>query len=63
MNRSVEVLLKSFDRLPEEARQEAAAQILKRAAAFNMPPLSDIALVESADHIFAELDREESQDA
>jgi hypothetical protein len=55
--------LESFDRLPEEARQEAAAQILKRTAAFDLPPLSDIVLVESAGHVFAELDREESQDA
>jgi hypothetical protein len=63
MTQSVEALLESFDRLPEEARREAAALILKRAAAFDLPPLSDASLVESADQVFSELDREESRDA
>jgi hypothetical protein len=63
MSQSVEALLESFDRLPEEARREAAALILPRAVAFDLPPLSDLALVESADQVFGELDREEPPDA
>ncbi|MBI4459757.1 MAG: hypothetical protein HY648_06835 [Acidobacteria bacterium] len=61
MNKSVEALLESFERLPEEAKREAALEIIRRAANLNLPPLEDEALVEAADKIFLELDRYESQ--
>jgi hypothetical protein len=63
MTHSVEALLHSFDRLPAEARREAAAQILKRTVEFDLPLLSDLSLIESADQVFTELDRAEAEDA
>ena len=56
-NGPVEALLASFERLPVEAKREAAARILRRTADLDLPPLSDEALVESAEQVFLELDR------
>jgi hypothetical protein len=61
MKKSVENLLESFERLTEDAKREAAAEILKRSAKFKLPPLDDEALLEAADNIFLELDKEESR--
>ncbi|OFV94954.1 MAG: hypothetical protein A3H28_12985 [Acidobacteria bacterium RIFCSPLOWO2_02_FULL_61_28] len=61
MNKSVESLLESFERLPDEAKREAALEILRRSVHLNLPPLEDEALVEAADNIFLELDQRESQ--
>ncbi|OFW30009.1 MAG: hypothetical protein A3J28_13760 [Acidobacteria bacterium RIFCSPLOWO2_12_FULL_60_22] len=61
MNKSVESLLESFERLPDEAKREAALEILRRSVQLNLPPLEDEALVEAADNIFLELDQRESQ--
>jgi hypothetical protein len=63
MTHSVEALLDSFDQLPAEARREAAAQILKRTVEFDLPLLSDSALIESAGQVFSGLDRAEADDA
>jgi hypothetical protein len=63
MTKSVKVLLESFDQLPDEAKREAAAEILRRTAQFNLPPLEDQALVEAADNLFLELDKRESKNA
>ncbi|MBI4483149.1 MAG: hypothetical protein HY652_09685 [Acidobacteria bacterium] len=61
MNKSVEALLESFERLPEEAKREAASEILRRSAKFKLPPLDEDTLVEAADSVFLELDKEESK--
>ena len=61
MNKSVESLLESFERLPDEAKREAALEILRRSVQLNLPPLEDEAHVEAADNIFLELDQRESQ--
>ena len=61
MNRSIEALLESFERLPEEAKREAASEIIRRAAKFSLPPLEDEALVEAAENVFIELDQHESK--
>ena len=61
MNKSVETLLESFERLPDEAKREAASEIIRRSLKFNLPPLAEEALVEAAENVFLELDKHESQ--
>jgi len=61
MKKSVEVIIKSFERLSREAKREAASEILRRTAKFKLPPLSNATLVEVADNIFLKLDKEESR--
>ena len=61
MNKSIEALLESFERLPEEAKREAASEIIRRSAKFSLPPLEDEALVEAAENVFLELDQHESK--
>lgn len=61
MNKSVEAFLESFERLPEEAKREAALEILRRTIQLSLPPLEDEALVEAAENVFLELDHRESQ--
>ena len=61
MKKSVATLLESFERLPSDAKREAAAEILKRSAKFKFPALDDDALLQAADSIFLELDKEESK--
>ena len=63
MNKSVETLLESFDRLPDEAKREAASEIIRRSVKLNIPPLEDEALVEVAENVFLELDKHESEHA
>ena len=63
MPRPVEVLLESFERLPADAKREAAAEILRRSAALDVPPLDEDDLVEAPEGIFLELDQEESNHA
>ena len=59
MTQPVEAVLESFDRLPEEAKREAAAEILKRSTRLDLPPLDNGDLVEAAEGVFLALDREE----
>jgi len=60
MKESVETLLETFERLPEDAKIEVAAEILKRAARFKLPPLDDDVLLQAAEGVFLELDKAES---
>lgn len=60
MSTAVQELLKSFDRLPDAEKQEAAAEILRRSVDFEFSPLSDEELVASADELFVELDQREA---
>lgn len=60
MKKSVETLLESFERLSDDAKIEAASEILKRSMDFDLPPLSEESLLQTADDIFAKLDEEES---
>ena len=57
-----QALLRSFDRLPEDEKQEVAAEIIRRAAQLNLLPLADDALVALADGLFLELDERESRE-
>lgn len=61
MKRSVETLLESFERLPEDEKREAAGEILKRSAKFELTLLDDDTLLNAADSLFLELDKEESK--
>jgi hypothetical protein len=61
MKKSVEDLLESFERLPEDAKLEAVSEILKRSMQFELPALDDEALVQSANDVFLNLDQEESR--
>ena len=63
MTTAVQHLLTSFDRLSEAEKAEAIVAILHRSLALDFPPLSDEALVLSAEELFLELDRREAQDA
>ena len=60
MKNSVETLLETFERLPEDAKLEVASEILKRSARFRLPPLDEDALAQSADDVFLELEKTES---
>jgi hypothetical protein len=61
MNTAVQHVLESFDRLPDSDKQQVAAEIIRRLAHIDFPPLSDQDLVLSAEELFLELDRQESE--
>ena len=60
MTASVANLLDSFESLTERERHEAAAEILRRVAELEYPPLDDEALTQVAAMTFEELDACES---
>lgn len=55
--------LRSFDSLPDPDKQELAAEILRRSAQFDLPPLSEEELTRAADDVFWAIEGEEAQDA
>ena len=61
MNKSIEALLESFERLPEEAKREAASEIIRRSVNLSLPLLEDEAFVEAAENVFIEIDKHESK--
>lgn len=63
MNKSVEALLESFERLPDEAKREAAVEIIRRSVKLSLPPLEDEALVKAAEDVFLELDQRNPSNA
>ena len=63
MKKSVETLLESFERLPDEAKIEAASEILRRSVNLDFPAVEEEALLQTADDIFVKLDEEESERA
>jgi hypothetical protein len=46
--------------LPEDAKIEAAAEILKRSAKLALSPVDEMSLLEAAEKVFLALDKEES---
>jgi hypothetical protein len=62
MTESAKELLSTFDRLSESEKRSVAAEILRRSARLNWPPLKDEELIHNADALFRELDRAESAD-
>lgn len=61
MSPAVQILIESFDHLPDPDKRTAASEILRRSAALDLPPLSDEDFVSVAETIFLELDREEER--
>ena len=59
MTTNVRQLLESFDRLPEPDKREAASEILRRSLELDTPVLDDQALVENAEAIFLQLDKQD----
>ena len=60
MRISIEEILHSFDRLSEAEKRELAIEIIRRTLEFDLPPLTDEALVLNAEALFLELDERES---
>lgn len=60
MSTAGEEILKSFDLLPEREKHEVAKQILQRSLKWRSAPLTDEELTLSAEELFLELDRRES---
>ncbi len=61
MTTSVKDILRSFEILSEDEKMELASEIMRRAARFDLPPLTDKELNSCAEEIFLELDQKESQ--
>ena len=59
MDQSVKTFLESFDLLPDISKRESAAEILKRTAGLELSVLDENSLLENAENIFLELDKEE----
>ena len=60
MTAGVRELLNSFDQLPEAEQREAATEILRRSLSLELPPIDDETLVERAEELFLNLDRQEA---
>jgi len=59
MSTTVQNFLTSFEHLPDFEKRELASEIIRRTLKFDLPPLSDEALVLHAEHLFLELDLRE----
>lgn len=59
MNGISQRVLDSFEQLPEVEKQQVAIEILRRTLSVEVPPLSEEALVLSAEAIFLSLDEAE----
>ena len=60
MTKSVEQLVKSFELLPDEEKQQAALEIIRRSLSLDLPELSDDSFLLAAEQTFLQLDKEES---
>ncbi|MGL5807958.1 MAG: hypothetical protein ACRC2R_07880 [Xenococcaceae cyanobacterium] len=63
MNNQSQQLLESFDRLPEDEKQQVVAEILRRTLNTDIPSLTDDELTLSAEALFLSLDRWESDNS
>jgi hypothetical protein len=63
MTNAVKEVLQAFEALSDGEKQEAAAEVLRRALELESGPLPDEALLEAADELFRELDAREAADA
>jgi hypothetical protein len=54
-------LLESFERLPEEEKQQVVAEILRRTLNRDIPSLTDDELILSAEALFLDIDRWEDE--
>lgn len=60
MTAIVQEILRSFDQLPDADKREVAAHILRRTLQWEVSPLTDDDLVQTAEARFVELDQRES---
>jgi hypothetical protein len=60
VNTQSQQLLESFERLPEEEKQQIVAEILRRTLNQDISSLSDDELTLSAEALFLDLDRDET---
>jgi hypothetical protein len=58
MTAQAQDILYAFDRLPEDDKREVVAELLRRSATIETPPLTD-----AAEELFLQLDREEAGNA
>ena len=63
MTSEVQNILHSFDALPDADKRVLASEILRRSVTLEQEPLTDEQLVEAADELLQELDRQEGEDA
>jgi hypothetical protein len=61
MTQAAKKLLEAFDALPDQARAEVLAELLRRAALAHHDLPNDDDLTATADHLFRELDQRESE--
>jgi hypothetical protein len=62
MSTTSQQFISGFDTLPLLEQRDVAAEILRKAANWECPPLSDDDLARLADDVFLELDRREADD-
>jgi len=62
MSTDSENLISTFEALPVVEQREVIAELLRKAAKWDSPPLSDDDLSHLADDVFLELDRREAAD-
>jgi hypothetical protein len=55
-------VIASFESLPQGEQREVMAELLRKAAQWDSPPLTDDDLARLADEVFLELDRREATD-
>ena len=60
MTAQVQKILHSFERLDDEDKRELVSELLRRSAAIETLPLSDEQLVNIAEELFLQLDRDEA---
>ncbi|MDO9289440.1 MAG: hypothetical protein Q7T83_11700 [Thermodesulfovibrionales bacterium] len=63
MTTDIKEILNTFELLSENEKKDLASEILRRTVKFDFPPLTDEDLTQSAEKLFLELDRRESQSA
>jgi hypothetical protein len=61
MSEGAKSVLEAFDALPEEAREEVLAELIRRVAQSDHDSPSDDELVSAADRVFSEYDRSENE--
>ena len=59
----IKEILNTFEHLSEDDKKNLASEILRRTVKFDFLPLADEDLIQSAEKLFLELDRRESQSA
>ena len=62
MTVTVQNMIQSFERLSDAEKREVATEILRRSLQFDFPPLTDGEFVLSAEELFLDLDKRESED-